>query len=225
MFERYAIFYTPPAGPLADFTAAWLGWDSEKARAVSHPSIACLDVSKVPATPRRYGFHGTLKAPFHLASGCTRDELMAAVEELSTRQAPVVLDRLQPSQTSGFIALRPHKQTAVLRRFAAQIVQELDPFRAPLTGFDIDRRRQAGLTARQDRQMLDWGYPFIFDDFNFHLTLSGTLDPTQGKIVMDLLQPSLEPILPKPFSIEALTLVGQGNEGMFHQIHRYTLTG
>ena len=225
MFERYAIFYTPPAGPLADFTAAWLGWDSEKAKAVSHLSIACLDVSNVTATPRKYGFHGTLKAPFHLASGCSRNELMVAVEELSTRHAPVVLDRLELSQTSGFVALRPQKKTAELDRLAAQIVQELDQFRAPLTSFDIDRRRQVGLTKRQDRQMFDWGYPYIFDDFNFHLTLSGALDPAQGQIAMDLLHPRLEPILPKPFSIDALTLVGQDSDGMFHQIHRYTLTG
>lgn len=225
MFERYAIFYTPPAGPLADVTAAWLGWDSEKARAVSHPSIACLDVGNVTATPRKYGFHGTLKAPFRLALNCSYEDLATAVAEFSSRQSPVALDRFELSYTNGFVALRPHRQTPELRALAAKVVQDLDPFSAPLTGPDIARRRHAGLSVRQDRQMLDWGYPYIFEDFNFHLTLSGTLNPTDARIVAHVLKPLLASVLPEPMVVDAITLVGQDVEGMFHQIHRYTLSG
>ncbi|KAE9628591.1 DUF1045 domain-containing protein [Parasedimentitalea maritima] len=225
MFERYAIFYTPPPGPLAEFAASWLGWDSETATAVPHPAIAGVDVSNVTATPRKYGFHGTLKAPFHLNPACSADELKAAIAVFSATQAPVVLDAFQLRQDHGFVALRPQKHTAMLREFASKVVREFDQFRAALTELDIARRRQAELTDRQDRQMIGWGYPYIFDDFSFHLTLSGQLSSIQRGIVIDVLEPLLEPVLSEIAIIDAITLVGQDSKGMFHQICRYALTG
>ncbi|MGL6208804.1 MAG: DUF1045 domain-containing protein, partial [Paracoccaceae bacterium] len=66
---RYAIYYAPETGDLADFTAAWLGWDPVLGQAVPHPQIEGRPhaVADLTATPRKYGFHGTIKPPFHLA--------------------------------------------------------------------------------------------------------------------------------------------------------------
>ena len=224
MFERYAIFYTP-TGPLADFGAQWLGWDSAHGRPVVQPEIAGIDVPTITQTARKYGLHGTLKAPFKLAEGCDLAQLQDVATTFATGQPAFEIGALTLRHDSGFVALRPRSQQIGLRDFAAVAVKAFDGFRTALTDVDIARRREANLTARQDQQMLDWGYPFIFDDFHFHLTLSGFMEAGEAAQVIDALSPRLESIVPTPFVIDGITLMGQDDRGMFHQIHRYTLTG
>ena len=68
---RYAIYYAPDPGPLADFGAAWLGWDIASGRAVAPPDIGPLPrpVEEITRTPRKYGLHATIKPPFRLIDG------------------------------------------------------------------------------------------------------------------------------------------------------------
>ena len=224
MFERYAIFYTPD-GPLADFGARWLGWDSARGRAGPHIAVDGIDVALVTDTPRKYGMHGTLKAPFRLAQGTDIGQVQGAVADFATRYPAFAIGQMELRDDAGFVALRPGTKSKALQDFAATVVKAFDPFRAPMGDADIARRRKSQLTARQDRQMLDWGYPFIFDDFHFHLTLTGALPANDAATVMTALQSHLSPVVPNPFLIDAITLMGQDHTGMFHQIHRSTLTG
>ncbi|WP_102108345.1 DUF1045 domain-containing protein [Oceaniglobus roseus] len=225
MFKRYAIFYTPPPGPAAEFGAAWLGWDSATGRRVAHPEIPGLDVAALTEVPRRYGFHGTLKAPFRLAEGAREAELVEAVARFAEAHAAVTLDGLAVGHGHRFVAMRPVGDTGALNRLEAAIVRAFDPFRAPLGEADIARRRRAGLSERQDRQMLEWGYPYVFDDFHFHLTLSGPVEEGEGRHIVAALEPRLPETLRGPFTLDAITLMGEDAEGMFHQIHRHALTG
>ncbi len=224
MFERYAIFYTP-TGTLADFGAHWLGWDSARGYAAAHPVIGGIDVAEITQKPRKYGLHGTLKAPFHLAEGGDLARLEDAATDFAANQAVFSIGALALCYESGFVALRPNSQPAALLEFAAATVKAFDTFRAPLTDKDIARRRKASLTARQEQQMLDWGYPFIFDDFHFHLTLSGPLAQNAALRLIEVLSPHLANIVPDPVVIDGITLMGQDAQGMFHHIHRYALTG
>ena len=79
VFTRFAVYYAPEPGPLADFGAAWLGWDATAGSARAHPDIAGLPrpVAEITQTPRKYGFHGTVKPPFRLAPGSTPEALAA----------------------------------------------------------------------------------------------------------------------------------------------------
>jgi putative phosphonate metabolism protein len=224
MFERYAIFYTP-TGPLADFGAHWMGWESAQGRSVPHPKFTDIDVASITKTPRKYGLHGTLKAPFHPAEGFDLAQLQDTAKAFATRQPAFEIGAMALSYDSDFVALRPQNPQVALRNFAGATVKMFDPFRAPLTDADIARRRHANLTVRQDQHMRDWGYPFVFDDFHFHLTLSGHLQQDTAAQVIDVLTQHLENIVSNPFAIDAITLMGQDAQGMFHQIHRYTLTG
>ena len=224
MFERYAIFFTP-TGALAKWGAHWLGWDSATGAAPGHPQIAGLDVAALTATPRKYGLHGTLKAPFQLADGVTEADVRQAAESFVADRAPCNIGQLELRYDGGFVALRPAEQPQSLTTLAAAIVRAFDPLRAPLTEADIARRRRAPLTVRQDEQMLAFGYPYIFADFHFHLTLTGRLDPPEAESVIAALTPQVAPLIAMPCSIDAITLMGQDTAGMFHQIHRYTLTG
>lgn len=224
-FERYAIYYAPPAGPLADFTASWLGWDAAQGTAVPHPDIAGLpaEVATLTATPRKYGFHGTIKPPFRPTQ--TRRDLMDDLAEFARTQAPVTLDRLQLTRLGGFLALTPRGETAALSALAGDVVAALDHHRMAPTGAELARRRAAGLTPAQEANLLRWGYPYVMGEFRFHLTLTGNLSAADAAQIEDALAPHLTPLLPAPFEIAKLCLFGEELDGRFHLLHRYTLSG
>ncbi|KJZ18840.1 DUF1045 domain-containing protein [Loktanella sp. S4079] len=225
MFERYAIFYTPPPGAFADFCASWLGWDSRAGTECNHPQIADIDIAQLTETPRKYGIHGTLKAPFRLATGTNQTSLQAACTQMAAALPAFRLDGLALKHHRGFLALRPRGNVTMLNRTAQHIVETLDQFRAPAAPSELARRRQANLTERQEENLTQWGYPYVAKDFHFHLTLSGRIDPAIGAEVTDALAPHLLPLIPRPFPINQITLMGEARNGMFHEIHRYDLSG
>lgn len=223
VFERYAIFYTPAAGPFAERTAAWLGWDSAKGADVAHPDTAGVDLAKLTARPRKYGFHATLKAPFHLTQTASLETLRQALDEFAQNHAAVRLGPLEISTTNGFLALRPTSAQPGLQELAAAVVSKLDRFRAPLKEEDIARRRRSRLTPRQDQHLCNWGYPYVMEDFQFHMTLTGPLRGNTHPPVLAQAHALITPVLPATLLIDAVTLMGQDAQGMFHQIRRSPL--
>lgn len=224
---RYALYWAPAPGPLASFAARWLGWDPAAATAVAQPDLPGLPrpVAELTAEPRKYGFHGTLKAPFRLAEGTTPEALQAAVAALAATLAPVTLDGMRLATLGRFLALVPVGETAALARLAGTLVDRLDPFRAPLTAADLARRKADALPPRQ-RALLDrYGYPYVMEEFRFHLTLTGPVDPDTAGAVRAVLEPQVAPLLPRPFVIDAVCLFGEAEDGRFHVLHRYALTG
>ena len=224
-FNRFAIYYAPEAGPLADFGASWLGWDLAAGTAAPHPRIEGLDIAALTATPRKYGLHGTVKPPFRLAEGTDFDGLAAAAEKLCASRAPVVLGGLELTRLGGFLALTVSGDTAGLCDLAATMVRGLDGFRALPSDAELARRRKANLNDRQEALLLQWGYPFVMEEFRFHITLTGRLPRGDLETVRKRLDPMIAPLLPEPFEIRDLCLVGEDENGMFHMIHRYALSG
>lgn len=224
MFTRYAIFYTLPPCPLADFGAAWLGWDVARGVSVEHPKIGGIDISAITDTPRKYGLHGTIKSPFRLADGTTEQGLEIALEALCRGLPPIVLAGLELATLGRFLALCPAGDAGPLKDVAAQVVEQLDIFRAPYSGDELARRRSANLTPEQEVNLQTWGYPHIMNAFRFHITLTGRLNKHLLSKVKLLLDPLIAPMLPRPFLINSLTLVGQRGDGMFEEINRHSLT-
>lgn len=227
-FKRYAIYYAPPAdADWARFATGWLGWDMEAGAEVPHPEVAelPLPVSEITATPRKYGLHATIKPPFRLAEGTTRAELEAACAALCATLAPLRMDGLALARLGRFLALRPVGDTAALNALAARTVEALDSFRAPAPEAELERRRAAGLSPAQEENLTCWGYPYVMDEFRFHITLSGKLGKPALGAVEAALDRTLTPLLPAPFGIPDLALMGEDEAGRFHLIHRYTLSG
>ncbi|MDT8855460.1 DUF1045 domain-containing protein [Paracoccaceae bacterium Fryx2] len=226
-FERYAIYFAPDPGPLADFTAAWLGWDAQAGVRVVQPDIPGLPrpVEEITATPRKYGFHGTVKPPFRLARGSDVTDLHAAMLALCGHLAPVSTPALALHRLGGFVALTPLGDPAPLADLAARVVAALDGFRAVPTHAELARRRPERLSPRQREHLDRWGYPYVMDEFRFHLTLTGNLPEAEADQVVEVLAPVLAPLLPAPFRVSSLCLFGQAEDGLFHLLHRYTLTG
>lgn len=121
---------------------------------------------------RRYGFHATLKAPLHLAMGRTEDELRAAADAFAAGRTPVVISGLRPAAIGGFRALLPGGDQGGLNALASAALREFEDFRAPLDEADVRRRRPERLTRRQRELFERWGYPYVLDEFRFHLTLT-----------------------------------------------------
>nr|WP_203583232.1 DUF1045 domain-containing protein [Ruegeria sp. PrR005] len=222
---RYAIYFLPPASAAwTGFGAAWLGWDVETGQEVAHPEGTGLDVAALTATPRKYGLHATMKPPFRLTGGQDIDALHRACAELAARRPAVTLEELEIARLGRFLALRPVGDLTELNALAAACVTELDPFRAPATPQELARRRAARLTPAQDAHLTHWGYPYVLDQFRFHITLTGRLDDDLLARAQALLQDRLGPLLPVPFTLGDLALVGEAADGRFHLIHRYALS-
>ncbi|MFC3614429.1 DUF1045 domain-containing protein [Lutimaribacter marinistellae] len=225
-FSRYAIYFVPPAASdWGRFATAWLGWDVVDGAPVAHPQAAGLDVAAITEVPRKYGLHATVKPPFRLAAGRDAADLHAACTTLAATSAPVQLDGLQIARLGRFLALRPRGDETALNALAAEWVQALDTFRAAPDAQELAKRRAAGLTPAQDENLSRWGYPYVMDQFRFHITLTGKLDRDTGARAQAHLEKTLVPLLPTPFGIDALALVGEAGDGRFHLLHRYALSG
>jgi hypothetical protein len=178
----------------------------------------------ITMTPRKYGFHGTLKPPFRLADGHTLDTLDRAVFDLAGTLSPAVCDGLRPTTLGGFLALTPVGPPDGVQRVAGACVRDLDTFRAPAPEAELARRRKAGLNERQEALLTQWGYPYVLEEFRFHMTLSGRLSKDAARSSTRMLQTVL-PELPAPFTLDQIALCGERHDGRFELIHRYTLTG
>jgi putative phosphonate metabolism protein len=225
-FRRYGI-YAVPDGALYAAGSAWLGWDSAAGRAVAPPEIGGLPEapSVLTATPRKYGIHATMKPPFRLAQGTDAEALRDALAAFCHRRPPVAIPILVLRRIGRFLALVPDAPVAEVSDLAAATVETFEPFRAALTEAELARRRKARLSERQEALLQRWGYPYVMAEFRFHITLTGALDDAIIGPVEEVLRAHFAPYLGKPLAIRDLALVGEDQDGMFHIVHRYALTG
>ncbi|MGQ0565230.1 MAG: DUF1045 domain-containing protein [Gemmobacter sp.] len=225
-YRRYAI-YAAPEGDLWDAGSRWLGWDAARAAALPQPDVPGLPrpLAEITEAPRKYGFHATMKPPVRLAEGATPDDLGWAAEALCLRLSPVTLPALRLDRIGGFLALVPEGDSPALTDLAAQVVEGLDALRAPPEPAEIARRDPRRLTPRQRDHLDRWGYPYVMDEFRFHMTLTGDLPPDDSAAVQAVLAPWIAPHLPQPFVLDSLCLFGEAQDGRFHMLDRYRLTG
>ena len=224
LMNRYAVYFAPREGAFAQRTAEWLGRNSATGQAMPQPVLPGIsDPHCITMDPRRYGFHGTIRAPFRPAPDVTETKIRDQVAGLAARLSPVTCEGLRLEILHGFLALTPLGCEAALFDLAAAVVEGTDGLRAPLTEAEIARRRPDRLSTRQ-RALLDrWGYPFVMEEFRFHLTLTDRLD--EPGPVLAVLDTHFAPVLPRPFEIEDLCLFGEDATGAFRLLHRYALTG
>jgi putative phosphonate metabolism protein len=191
MTARYALYFAPlDDRPLWRFGSATIGWDAETATASPPlpPSPALADGwREATAEPRRYGFHATLKAPFALADDVRVDDLLDAAATFAATPRAIPRLRLEARIIVGFVALVPDAPDATLDALAAACVRDFDGFRAPLTPQDRAHRAPERLTPRQRDYLDRWGYPYVFEEFRFHMTLTGQLPPGEAEAAREAL--------------------------------------
>ncbi len=222
--QRYAVYYAPREGAFAFRANDWLGREPGNRLDLPQPVLPGIgDPRDITTGPRRYGFHGTIRAPFRTAPRVKEEQIRTAVADLAAQLAPVTCEGLRMEVLQGFIALTPSGCEAALLNLGAAVVEGTNALRAPLTEAEIARRRPDCLSPRQ-RELLDrWGYPHVMEEFRFHLTLTDRLD--QPEPVRVALEDYFAPALPRPFIIEDLCLFGEDTSSRFHLLHRYPLSG
>lgn len=176
---RYAIYFVPRRdSELYRFGASALGYECYSGR--DTPFIGGADSLKESwvdnvREPRMYGFHATLKAPFYPAKGLNEADLALALSVFAANHVAVLVGELAVRELGSFIALVPKTPRPLLDQLAQVCVKEFDRFRAPMREPERTRRLAAGLSAAQIENLDRWGYPYVFEDFHFHMTLTGSL--------------------------------------------------
>jgi putative phosphonate metabolism protein len=214
-YPRYAIYYAPAAGSDLDrFGAQLLGYDAYSGEDLPFPNDVIRmapDWCDLTKEPRKYGFHATLRAPMSLAPGKTEPELLAACESFAGK--PQVIPVITPvvGSISGFIAVVPAEPSPGLERLAADCTRAFDSFRAPLTPEDRARRNPSDLTPRQREYLDRWGYPYVMEEFRFHMTLTGRLNAERREPILTMLRKSFSAIGLKTLATDRVAVFRQEN--------------
>lgn len=221
----YAAPGTPSVHPVASrlrtLAEQWLGRSAS-----GHPVEAAAplghrrsSIDAITVDARRYGFHGTLKAPFRLARGTTLDELDGAVARFAARRRLVVVPQLTLARIDGFFALVPGTPAPHLEALANDVVVRFDRFRAPMSDAERDRRDPAGLTERQRELLATYGYPWVLDEFRFHCTLTDRIPPGQQPEVERMLRTWFDEVLGQDVPLDAIALFVETEPGAPFELH------
>ncbi len=232
--DRYAVYFTfPEDHALYKKGAAWLGhcvYHSQNSTVNSRlertipDKLARLTLPVTKAS--RYGFHATLKPPFRLNNRFSLAELEKKLATLASRTAAFYCSPLEVRKLGHFIALTPSQTCPQLQKLASQCVQDLDPFRAPLTDDEIHSRLQQNLSDNQKQLLGLWGYPYVLDEFRFHMTLTDRLDRDKLSRALPKLQNFFADELSSPLHINRISLFHQKNSvSAFTLVKNFALTG
>jgi putative phosphonate metabolism protein len=226
-FPRYAIYYAAPRDSALDrFGSEHLGSDAWSGDDLPFPDGVPADWRALTNDPRKYGFHATLKAPFALAPGTSESELIAACADFARTPRPIPVIAPVVDSISGFIAVVPAQPSDELVQLAADCVRAFDAFRAPLTAEDRARRKPELLTQRQRDYLDRWGYPYVMDEFRFHMTLTGRLESGRRGPVLDLLHERFQAAGLTSFAVDNIALFKQtGAQSRFGIIGVWQLQG
>jgi putative phosphonate metabolism protein len=213
---RYAVYYAPPAeGGLWRLAQQWLGRDCETGEALEQPALdgwRAAEIAAATASPRRYGFHATLKAPFRLAPGVRLAALETALADFAARRRPFLTPSLKVAAIGSFIAVTLTAPAPAMQALADAAVQELDHMRAPLTDAELARRLKAGLPLRQEELLRRWGYPYVQEEFRFHMTLTGSLAAAERRErLQSQLAALFRPVLAEPVPVGEICLYSQAD--------------
>ncbi len=221
---RFAIYFVPAAdSALYRFGASMLGYDGYSGGETGRPAdlgIADEEWAELVVAPRAYGFHATLKAPFHLRAEADPAALVTAFDVFAAapRAIPVLTPAVRIVKTFAAVALE--RDDPDLHALAAQCVREFDRFRAPLTAADRSRRLP-GLSERQIAHLDRWGYPYVFNDFQFHMTLTGSIAADRGAALTALLEERFARFgLGDPIPLDRIALSRQENRNARFRIVR-----
>ena len=220
---RYAFYFSPGEGDtLHDLGTKWLGRDAVTGVVIEHPYLEGLGASElasITGPARRYGFHATLKAPFHLAERASEADLLDTMEAFADQTESFEIPSLVVGKLEGFLALVPGGPAADLNAFANAVVEAFEPLRAPLSEKDIERRNPDSLSSAELRNLMRWGYPYVFDQFRFHMTLTTRLAEPGITRIANAASAHFAAALSGPIAVRALTLSVEPEPGAPFEIH------
>ena len=189
--NRYAIYYLPdPTSNLWEKGSRWLGrdpcLDADIPSDLNLPH-GLINHELLVKTPALYGFHATLKPPMYLGSKKRKDQLYTEVGTFADQSKPIPIPALKVKKLGNFLALVPGQQSLEITDFARSCVISFDKYRAEPSDLELERRRASGLSTRQNELLTQWGYPYVMEEFRFHLSLTGEIDSKCASVLQPFL--------------------------------------
>ena len=106
-----------------------------------------------------------------------------------------------------FLALSPIASSVQLENMASDCVRAVDGFRAHRTAKELALYRQAKLTVHQDQMLENCGYPYILEEFRFHITLTGRIvDEPERDLAMAAAAKQCKDFIGKPLVINEVVI-------------------
>ena len=87
-----------------------------------------------------------------------------------------------------------------------------------MTSDDRARRRPELLTARQRDHLDRWGYPYVMEDFRFHMTLTSRLSDQRRGPILAMLQERFAALAITSLAIDRIALFRQSASSARFQI-------
>ncbi|UYN99068.1 MAG: DUF1045 domain-containing protein [Devosia sp.] len=222
MPTRFAIYYAPSASdPLWERAAVWLGRDAATGELIDG-AVAGIDrprLLNLTQSAGRYGFHATLKPPMALADGYSPEQLRDRMRAFADETPSVPLGRLVLARLGGFLALVPETSSEDLQFLAGQVVEQFEDFRRPPSLREMADRAAGGLTERQSELLAAYGYPYVFDQFQFHMTLTDRLAEADMDEIEEAARTWFGPLLDTPLVLDRLSLFVEPDTGKLFRRH------
>lgn len=96
---------------------------------------------------------------------------------------------LQIALVDAFLALVPTAPCRQVDALAAACTRDLDRFRARPSDAESARWAAARLSAQQRDLLGLWGYPYVLEEFRWHMTLTDRADPPTAAALLRYLKP------------------------------------
>jgi hypothetical protein len=227
MTARYALYLVPPEDhPLYGLGQHLVGRDAHYGGPLPQPILDGVDpqwFGKITTSPRRYGFHGTLKPPFHLAEGESAEALHETVEKFAATQCAFTVPTFEIRVLGGFIGIVPATRSDALHKLANSCVRDFDNFRAPAQSAETQSRRVRGLTPAQDILLERWGYPYVLEEFRPHFSLTERIEEADKReTTLSAIQATLPSEALTDVLFNSICIFGQPNDWMpFYETMRF----
>jgi putative phosphonate metabolism protein len=227
---RYAIYFAPPQGSELDrFGSHWLGRDAWTGAPLQSPPVdgfSPSDFAALTASPSSYGLHATLKPPFYLRAGTTEQELRAQLAAFASKRHAFACSPLRLATLGRFVALILQEPCDAMSLLADDCVTSFDAFRAPPSTAETQRRKSAPLSHRQVELLERWGYPYVLEQWQFHISLTGSTDAATAERARRVLEPRTQAFTRKSLAVDAVCLFRQSAEDApFLVMERFPFAG
>lgn len=215
---RFAIYYAPSSSSLLwSLGRQWLSHNGPAEKGIIPNSFSCFTAARlaeITDSPRHYGLHGTLKAPFRLAKHRDEEELHSCLNSFVRQHKPFVTPPLCLRLLNDFFCLCPERRSIEIDTLAAECVQVFDEFRAPLNQIELDRRKADALTEDEKHNLFTWGYPYVMEQFRFHITLTDRIDDEhERELLQTCLGDFFAPVLGEPLTVDGISLFVEPSPG------------
>ncbi len=233
-YKRVAIYFLPKKNSsLENFGKNLLGRDIDKKKKISltrrqkyfiNRGFTYFDELKdYCEEPAKYGFHATLKAPFRLKQNVKTKNFYDVISHIAAQHSRFKIKGLKIVYSKKFTFITSRKPNKLLINLENDLVKHLDTFRAELNKTEIKKRIPDSLTFKQNKYLKEWGYPFVFDQFKFHMTLMNQNNNKLSNKQKLELEKLIYKISNNVIEFNEISLLGENKNGHFEEIKRFKL--